>query len=62
MRAAGQPVMSRPSKTDAAGARPQRPDTVLSSVLLPAPLGPISATTPPAGTARSTPRTASMRP
>ena len=55
-----QPVMSlaveaRPSRASGG----TRPETQLNSVVLPAPLGPISPVMPPAATARSTPRSTS---
>ena len=56
------PASSRPSRrTDPLAGR-KRPAMALSVLLLPAPLGPISATISPAATESETPRTASTCP
>jgi hypothetical protein len=54
--------MSAPSKRTQPEATGCTPDIARSSVVLPAPLAPTSATSSPAFTPRSTPFSAGMRP
>src|SRR3954452_864684 len=55
-------VTGAPSKRISPASGIRTPDSVLTSVLLPAPLSPISATTSPAWTVKSAPRRACTRP
>jgi hypothetical protein len=62
MASAGAPVMSRPKNATEPRAMRRAPAAAITVVVLPAPLAPRSAVTPPAATVRSTPRTARIGP
>src|SRR5215211_5575734 len=56
------PPISRPPKRTPPALQGRRPETALSSVVLPAPFGPSSDTTSPAPTRRSTPCSTAILP
>ena len=58
----GEVARRAPSKTHPPGGRPRPPAMILTSVDLPAPLSPRSATTSPRSTMKLTPRSASIAP
>ncbi len=58
----GRRAIERPSKRMSPPARPTMPMTVFSSVLLPAPFAPISATISPSATCSETSRSTGVRP
>jgi hypothetical protein len=62
IRSVGSPSIRCPSKVMLPRRGRENPLIVLSVVLLPEPLPPRSATMPPAGTAKLTPRSTSVRP